>query len=97
MLLENKCGFADIQTRIQSSVLTLPFCVNLSWTEGLGRATRNVSFKICIFNKYVNWYLCHFYFNTVHQELSIEEPLNLKLTEQLSSIPWGIQTQTVSA
>lgn len=44
------------------------------------------SFGIRIFNKYVNWHLCHFYFNAARQELSIEEPLNLKLTEQLSSL-----------
>lgn len=44
------------------------------------------SFRIWIFNKYVNWYLCHFYFNAVRQELSIEEPLNLKLMEQLNPL-----------
>lgn len=54
-----------------------------------------------MFNTYVNWHLCHFYVNVVRQELSIEEPLSLKLTEQLSSLlgdsrPGGCQCMEMS-
>lgn len=52
----------------------------------LARAAHIGPFRIHIFNKYVSWHLCHFYFNGARQELSIEEPLNLKLMEQLNSL-----------
>lgn len=58
----------------------LPSGMTLAWTAHIG------SFRIHIFNKYINWHLCHYYFNAAHQELSIEEPLNLKLMEQLNSL-----------
>lgn len=50
----------------------------------LARATHIDFFRICIFDKCVTCCLCHFYFHAVRQELSTEEPLNVKLMEQLS-------------
>lgn len=57
-----------------------PSGTTLAWIAHIG------SFRIRIFNEHINWRLCHYYFNAAHQELSIEEPLNLKLMEQLNSL-----------
>ena len=96
-VLEDKQGFWNQQD--QGSISSVSWPYPEMWTSVVGKGCRNIDFllitslvwaahispfRIDIFNKYVNWHLCHFYFNAARQELSIEEPLNLKLTEQLN-------------
>lgn len=70
----------NFRVREGCSNTDFPCATSLAWTAHIS------SFRICIFNTYVNWHLCHFYFNSARQELSIEEPLSMKLMEQLSSL-----------